>query len=152
MGTYGSVGTCGAVTYGSVAHLWGAVPQGPPGEVIQPLPLQTPHKNKRSIDASQPLWGSAAEDVGRGPSSPTGTSRPTRVGLAELLLSVGRDVEALRRPTGTKENPARSCRDLRLSQPHISDGQRPTATHWDPLRPTATHRDQLGAIGTHRDP
>lgn len=95
---------------------------GPPGEVIQPLPLQTPHKNKRSIDASQPLWSSAAEDVGRGPSSPTGTPRPTRVGLAELLLSVGRDVEALRRPTGTKENPARSCRDLRLSQPHIRDG------------------------------
>ena len=111
---------------GQWGDLWGWAPQGPPGEVIQPLPLQSPPKSKRSIDASQPL----ADDP---------ASRPTSVGLEELLGAVGREIEALRRPTGSRENPARSCQDLRLSHPHLTDGLRPIAPH-------------SGHIGTHREP
>ena len=87
--------------------------------MIQPLPLQSPQKHKRSIDASQPL----ADDPPMG---------PTSVGLEELLGAVGREIEALRRPTGTRENPARSCQDLRLSHPQLHDGLCPTAA---PQRP-----------------
>uniref|UniRef100_A0A4W5KTR8 Fibrillar collagen NC1 domain-containing protein n=1 Tax=Hucho hucho TaxID=62062 RepID=A0A4W5KTR8_9TELE len=97
---------------------------GPPGDVIQPLPIQISKKSKRSIDASRMLSETDAEAV---PADATGTEFLTgSEGMEEIfgsLNSLRQEIETMRFPQGTKESPARTCQDLKLSRPELKDGE-----------------------------
>ncbi|XP_026517596.2 collagen alpha-2(XI) chain-like, partial [Terrapene carolina triunguis] len=90
---------------------------GPPGEVIQPLPIQLPKKSKRSIDASQ-LVGEDGEGMAAdGAHGHAG-------GMDEIFGSLNalkREIEQMKHPMGTQDNPARTCQDLRLCHPDLPD-------------------------------
>uniref|UniRef100_A0A4W4G928 Fibrillar collagen NC1 domain-containing protein n=1 Tax=Electrophorus electricus TaxID=8005 RepID=A0A4W4G928_ELEEL len=95
---------------------------GPPGDVIQPLPIEIPKKSKRSIDASKML--SETDDevaLADGTGIETGNE-----GMEEIfgsLNSLRQEIESMRLPLGTKDSPARTCQDLHLSQPEYKDGE-----------------------------
>uniref|UniRef100_A0A672Z555 Collagen, type XI, alpha 2 n=1 Tax=Sphaeramia orbicularis TaxID=375764 RepID=A0A672Z555_9TELE len=97
---------------------------GPPGEVIQPLPIQRSPKSKRSIDASQLLPES---DPDMPASDATGTEfLMGSEGMEEIfgsLNSLRQEIETMRFPLGTQDSPARTCQDLHLSQPELKDGE-----------------------------
>lgn len=97
--------------------------QGPPGDVIQPLPIQMPKKSKRSIDASEILSEAEAE---RPASDATGAEFFAGAeGMEEIfgsLNSLRQEIETMRYPLGTRDSPARTCLDLKLSQPSYEDG------------------------------
>uniref|UniRef100_A0A3Q3LB79 Fibrillar collagen NC1 domain-containing protein n=1 Tax=Mastacembelus armatus TaxID=205130 RepID=A0A3Q3LB79_9TELE len=84
---------------------------GPPGEAIQPLPIQSPKKTKRFIDmqsdAASPImdYGEGMEDI------------------FSSLNNLKRDIERIKYPMGTENNPARTCKDLQLCHPEFPDGE-----------------------------
>lgn len=42
--------------------------------------------------------------------------------MYSTIYSMRQDLEKVRKPTGTKENPARTCKDLYYAHPHYTDG------------------------------
>uniref|UniRef100_A0A8D2IPX4 Fibrillar collagen NC1 domain-containing protein n=1 Tax=Varanus komodoensis TaxID=61221 RepID=A0A8D2IPX4_VARKO len=94
------------------------LPQGPPGEVIQPLPIQRPRKSRRSVDASQivPEEEMASDAAGRG--APRGLEE-----VHGSLHSLREEIELMRKPLGTPDSPARTCQDLHLCRPELPDGE-----------------------------
>lgn len=82
--------------------------QGPPGEVIQPLPIQSPKKTKRSSDMQS---DAAFLDYGEGMEDIFGS-----------LNNLKQDIERMKYPMGTQNNPARTCKDLQLCHPEFPDG------------------------------
>lgn len=84
--------------------------QGPPGDIIQSLPIQGSRKNKRHADTQGdepgPDYGlEGVEDV------------------FGSLNNLKQDIERMKFPMGTQDNPARTCNDLHLSQPDYPDGE-----------------------------
>ncbi|XP_061436068.1 collagen alpha-2(XI) chain-like [Lethenteron reissneri] len=96
-------------------------------------------KNRRSVDGSQP-------DRGEGPEEAAAEEAADTTGgaggdLDEIFNSLGalkRELETIKYPLGTRDNPARTCTDLRLSQPELTDGG--TAWPW--------HRVAVSVRGT----
>uniref|UniRef100_A0A8C5NH18 Collagen, type XI, alpha 1b n=1 Tax=Gouania willdenowi TaxID=441366 RepID=A0A8C5NH18_GOUWI len=90
-------------------------PPGPPGDIIQPLPMQqSSRKTKRQAevqgDESMADYG---VDLGM-------------EGMEDVFGSLNhlkQDIERMKFPLGTQDNPARTCKDLRLSQPDFPDGE-----------------------------
>ena len=85
--------------------------QGPPGEVIQPLPIQSPKKSKRSSDMQADAAGTIL-DYGEGMEDIFGS-----------LNNLKQDIERMKYPMGTQNNPARTCKDLQLAHPEFPDGE-----------------------------
>uniref|UniRef100_A0A8C7XDI7 Collagen, type XI, alpha 2 n=1 Tax=Oryzias sinensis TaxID=183150 RepID=A0A8C7XDI7_9TELE len=107
-----------------LTHRHSAAFQGPPGEVIQPLPILRSPKSKRSIDASQVL---TEFDPDMPASDAAGTEFSIgNEGMEEIfgsLDSLRQELESIRFPLGTQDSPARTCQDLHLSQPDLKDGE-----------------------------
>uniref|UniRef100_A0A4W5L5W6 Fibrillar collagen NC1 domain-containing protein n=1 Tax=Hucho hucho TaxID=62062 RepID=A0A4W5L5W6_9TELE len=85
--------------------------QGPPGEVIQPLPFQSPKKNRRHVDVQTDAAGTMM-DYGEGMEDIFGS-----------LNSLKQDMERMKYPMGTQNNPARTCKDLQLAHPEFTNGE-----------------------------
>uniref|UniRef100_A0A7N6C278 Fibrillar collagen NC1 domain-containing protein n=1 Tax=Anabas testudineus TaxID=64144 RepID=A0A7N6C278_ANATE len=86
-------------------------PPGPPGEVIQPLPIQSPKKTKRSTDMQSDMTSNIM-DYGEGMEDIFGS-----------LNNLKQDIERMKYPMGTQNNPARTCKDLQLCHPEFPDGE-----------------------------
>ncbi|OWK51676.1 Collagen alpha-1(XI) chain [Lonchura striata] len=87
---------------------------GPPGEVIQPLPIQSPKKTRRSPDYMLSDAGDNILDYSDGMEEIFGS-----------LNSLKQDIEHMKFPMGTQNNPARTCKDLQLCHPDFPDGELP---------------------------
>uniref|UniRef100_A0A8C4IDJ3 Collagen, type XI, alpha 1a n=1 Tax=Dicentrarchus labrax TaxID=13489 RepID=A0A8C4IDJ3_DICLA len=86
-------------------------PPGPPGEVIEPLPIQSPKKTKRSSDMQSDA-ATTIMDYGEGMEDIFGS-----------LNNLKQDIERMKYPMGTQNNPARTCKDLQLCHPEFPDGE-----------------------------
>ncbi|CAB1349989.1 unnamed protein product [Coregonus sp. 'balchen'] len=84
---------------------------GPPGEVIQPLPIQSPKKNRRHADMQADAAGTMM-DYGEGMEDIFGS-----------LNNLKQDIERMKYPMGTQNNPARTCKDLQLAHPEFPNGE-----------------------------
>uniref|UniRef100_A0A3Q2CAD5 Collagen, type XI, alpha 1a n=1 Tax=Cyprinodon variegatus TaxID=28743 RepID=A0A3Q2CAD5_CYPVA len=107
-GAKGSSGPAGPK--GDTGSIGPPGPPGPPGEVIQPLPIQSPKKTKRSSDTQSDATG--FWDYGQGMEDIFGS-----------LNNLKQDIERMKYPMGTQNNPARTCKDLQLCHPEFSDGE-----------------------------
>ncbi|MGH0155838.1 UNVERIFIED_CONTAM: hypothetical protein FKN15_030389, partial [Acipenser sinensis] len=99
---------------------------GPPAEMIEPLPVQGRGKRRRH---SETVQGDQPEDMS-----------DTADGMEEVFASLNSmksEVEQMRKPMGTFESPARTCKELHMCQPHFRDGD-----YWiDPNQ--GCHRDSF---------
>ncbi|PWA29974.1 hypothetical protein CCH79_00009643 [Gambusia affinis] len=91
-------------------------PPGPPGDMIQPLPIQQSSKKSRR----------QAETQGDEALADYGMEGPGMEGMDDVFGSLNnlkQDIERMKFPMGTQDNPARTCNDLHLSQPDFPDGE-----------------------------
>uniref|UniRef100_A0A3Q1CJT1 Fibrillar collagen NC1 domain-containing protein n=1 Tax=Amphiprion ocellaris TaxID=80972 RepID=A0A3Q1CJT1_AMPOC len=91
-------------------------PPGPPGDVIQPLPIQQSARKTRR----------QAEMQGDEAMADYGIDGMGMEGMEDVFGSLNnlkQDIERMKFPMGTQDNPARTCNDLHLSQPDYPDGE-----------------------------
>uniref|UniRef100_A0A3P9DEV1 Fibrillar collagen NC1 domain-containing protein n=1 Tax=Maylandia zebra TaxID=106582 RepID=A0A3P9DEV1_9CICH len=87
---------------------------GPPADVIQPLPIQQSSRKTRrqaEMQEDEPLADYGVDGV---------------EGMEDVFGSLNnlkQDIERMKFPMGTQDNPARTCNDLHLSQPDFPDGE-----------------------------
>lgn len=83
--------------------------KGPPGDIIQPLPMQSRGKTRRSAETQA---DEAMADYGEGMEDIFGS-----------LNNLKQDIERMKFPMGTQDNPARTCKDLSLGHPDFPNGE-----------------------------
>uniref|UniRef100_A0A3Q2SSV2 Collagen, type XI, alpha 1b n=1 Tax=Fundulus heteroclitus TaxID=8078 RepID=A0A3Q2SSV2_FUNHE len=113
-GSKGSVGSTGQK--GDPGLIGPPGPPGPPGDMIQPLPIQQPGKKSRR----------QADMQGDEALADYGMEGPGMEGMDDVFGSLNnlkQDIERMKFPMGTQDNPARTCNDLHLSQPDFPDGE-----------------------------
>eukprot|EP00063_Salmo_salar_P062418 XP_014037253.1 PREDICTED: collagen alpha-1(XI) chain-like [Salmo salar] len=108
-GAKGSSGPAGQK--GDTGTIGSPGPPGPPGEVIQPLPIQSPKKDHRHADMQADAAGTMM-DYGEGMEDIFGS-----------LNNLKQDMERMKYPMGTQNNPARTCKDLQLAHPEFTNGE-----------------------------
>uniref|UniRef100_A0A8D2ZRF8 Collagen, type V, alpha 3a n=1 Tax=Scophthalmus maximus TaxID=52904 RepID=A0A8D2ZRF8_SCOMX len=116
---------------------------GPPATMIQPLPIRGgKRKRRRHSDRTGGISPSREEDVDLDMEEFLQGDQPLEdaEGMEEVfatLSSMKTEVELMRRPLGTFESPARTCKELMMVQPHYKDGD-----YWiDPNQ--GCHRDSI---------
>uniref|UniRef100_A0A668AYK6 Collagen, type V, alpha 3a n=1 Tax=Myripristis murdjan TaxID=586833 RepID=A0A668AYK6_9TELE len=118
-------------------------PPGPPGTMIQPFPIREGRKKRRRH--SEQGGGSAPhrdEDMEVEIEDFLQGDQPLEdaEGMEEVfasLTSMKTEVELMRKPLGTFESPARTCKELMMVQPDYKDGD-----YWiDPNQ--GCHRDSI---------
>uniref|UniRef100_A0AAY4AXU7 Fibrillar collagen NC1 domain-containing protein n=1 Tax=Denticeps clupeoides TaxID=299321 RepID=A0AAY4AXU7_9TELE len=110
-GSKGSAGSPGQK--GDTGMIGPPGPPGPPSDIIQNLPVQSPGKNRRSSDVQRDESATIKDYDG------LENMEDVFVSLSNLK----QNVERLKFPLGTQDNPARTCKDLQLSQPDFPDGE-----------------------------
>uniref|UniRef100_A0A3P8XJW6 Fibrillar collagen NC1 domain-containing protein n=1 Tax=Esox lucius TaxID=8010 RepID=A0A3P8XJW6_ESOLU len=94
-------------------------PPGPPGDIIQPLPIQqASRKNRRHAEDDDVQADEAAGNDDYGMDEAAGMED-----VFGSLNNLKQDIERMKFPMGTQDNPARTCNDLHLSQPDFPDGE-----------------------------
>uniref|UniRef100_A0A8C1TKC6 Collagen, type V, alpha 3a n=1 Tax=Cyprinus carpio TaxID=7962 RepID=A0A8C1TKC6_CYPCA len=109
-----------------ISHLTaeGLESMGPPATMIEPLPFREGHKKRRRHSNRQGADESLDE--------PEGMEE-----VFASLNSMKTEVELMRKPLGTFESPARTCKELMLCHPEYKDGE-----YWiDPNQ--GCHRDSI---------
>lgn len=97
--------------------------------MVQPLPIRE-GRRKRRRDSDRQTGGagpSREEDVDLDIEEFLQADQPLEdpEGMEEVfatLSSMKTEVELMRRPLGTFESPARTCKELMMVQPHYKDG------------------------------
>uniref|UniRef100_A0A4W5Q0A1 Fibrillar collagen NC1 domain-containing protein n=2 Tax=Hucho hucho TaxID=62062 RepID=A0A4W5Q0A1_9TELE len=93
---------------------------GPPGDIIQPLPIQqASRKNRRQAEDDDGVQGDEAAGMADYDMEATADMEDVFGSLNNLK----QDIERMKFPMGTQDNPARTCNDLHLSQPDFPDGE-----------------------------
>uniref|UniRef100_A0A8C9SH74 Collagen, type V, alpha 3a n=1 Tax=Scleropages formosus TaxID=113540 RepID=A0A8C9SH74_SCLFO len=118
--------------------------QGPPGTMIDPLPVQRAQKKRRRHSQQD---GPGLQEVQEGvleladdPMQGDEALGDEGEGMEEVFASLNSmkmEVEIMRRPLGTFESPARTCKELMMCRPDYTDGE-----YWiDPNQ--GCHKDSL---------
>uniref|UniRef100_A0A8D3ARY1 Collagen, type XI, alpha 1b n=1 Tax=Scophthalmus maximus TaxID=52904 RepID=A0A8D3ARY1_SCOMX len=113
-GSKGSTGSAGQK--GDTGLIGPPGAPGPPGDFIQPLPIQ--HASRRSRRQADMQGDEALADYGV-----DGVGMEGMEDVFGSLNNLKQDIERMKFPLGTQDNPARTCNDLRLSQPDFPDGE-----------------------------
>ncbi|KAG8006874.1 Collagen alpha-1(XI) chain, partial [Nibea albiflora] len=116
-------------------------PPGPPATMIEPLPIREGRrKRRRHSDWKAGAAPSKEEDVDLEDILQGDQPLEDAEGMEEVfatLSSMKTEVEMMRRPLGTFESPARTCKELLMVQPDYKDGD-----YWiDPNQ--GCHRDSI---------
>uniref|UniRef100_A0A8C4NQR1 Collagen, type V, alpha 3a n=1 Tax=Dicentrarchus labrax TaxID=13489 RepID=A0A8C4NQR1_DICLA len=118
-------------------------PPGPPATMIEPLPIREGRrKRRRHSERGGGAAPSREEDMDLDVEEFLQGDQPLEdaEGMEEVfatLSSMKTEVEVMRRPLGTFESPARTCKELMMVQPHYKDGD-----YWiDPNQ--GCHRDSI---------
>ncbi|KAG7246645.1 hypothetical protein CRUP_005784, partial [Coryphaenoides rupestris] len=101
-------------------------PSGPPATYVQPLPMREGRrKRKRQSEPGEAVDWEELEEGGL----PQGDQPLEDMeGMEEVfasLSSMKTEVELMRRPLGTFESPARTCKELMMVQPGYKDALHP---------------------------
>lgn len=100
--------------------------QGPPATIVQPLPIREgKRKRRRHSDQREGAAPSRGEDLSMEEFLQGDQPLEDAEGMEEVfatLSSMKTDVELMRRPLGTFESPARTCKELMMVQPDYKDG------------------------------
>lgn len=102
--------------------------QGPPATIVEPLPIREGRrKRRRHSSRAEGAAASREEDVDLELEEFLQGDQPLEdpEGMEEVfatLSSMKTEVELMRRPLGTFESPARTCKELMMVQPHYKDG------------------------------
>lgn len=100
--------------------------QGPPATMIEPLPIREGRrKRRRHSDWRAGAAPSKEEDVDIEEFLQGDQPLEDAEGMEEVfatLSSMKTEVEVMRRPLGTFESPARTCKELLMVQPDYKDG------------------------------
>lgn len=117
--------------------------QGPPATMIEPLPIREGRK-KRRRNSDRSRGGAGAEDqreatVQLNMEDFLQADAPLEEaeGMEEVFASLNSmkmEVELMRKPLGTFESPARTCKELMMCHPHYRDGTgRSLQAGWNPI-------------------
>lgn len=103
-------------------------PQGLPATIIEPLPIiEGRRKRRRHSDRTRRAPPPRDDNIDLGTEELLQRDQPLEEaeGMEEVfatLSSMKNEVELMRRPLGTFESPARTCKELMMVQPSYKDG------------------------------
>lgn len=110
--------------------------QGPPATMIEPLPIREGRrKRRRHADRTQEQEQEQDQEQEQEEQQFLQGDQPEEDmdGMEEVLAtlsSMKTDVELMRRPLGTYESPARTCKELMMVQPDYTDGSSKTLIYF----------------------
>lgn len=96
--------------------------QGPAADIVQPLPIQ--HSSGKTRRHAEMQGDEAMADYGI-----EGVGTEGMEDVFGSLNNLKQDIERMKFPVGSQDNPARTCNDLLLSQPDYPDGKTQTTVN-----------------------
>jgi collagen type V/XI/XXIV/XXVII alpha len=100
-------------------------PQGDPMPMLQPTPEKSGNRKRRNLDSHYLDYNADFDPEYMGLDVNGIDYNPSGSELGEIfaaLESLKQELQMMKEPMGTIENPARSCRDLWLCHPEYTDG------------------------------